>query len=186
MHLHNQTPGLDRARGNLTKRTLNGALDGSLSGRELGVTRQALGTFNESVAAAKSDGQVTRGERKALHAQRRQVSHLIHNLRHNELGHRAAGPCLPGAGGHGHVGNAGHSHSPCAGPATPPPCGTLPGHSHPLPCGGPVTPLPCNGGHGSNAWDGIGGMGPGGTPGFNFGGSGSALPPAINQVNIRF
>jgi hypothetical protein len=182
MHLHNKTPGLDRARGNLTNRTLKGALDGSLTGNELGVTRQALGTLNDSVAAAKSDGQVTRGERKSLHAQKRKVSKLIHKLRHNQLGSQvpqgpggagqvAQGPAGPAGHSHGYPGHShgypGHSHG------HPGHSHGYPGHSHGYPgsqmpsppaCGHGPVPSPC----GHNPAPPCGTMWPGGSPGFDF------------------
>lgn len=86
----NRTPGLDYASANFSRRNRNGILDGSLTTGEQGRVAEARADYNNSLAEAKSDGTVTRDERQELRGDRRQVSHLIYNLRHNQLGNMAS------------------------------------------------------------------------------------------------
>ena len=87
-----KTTGLDRSTANLNRRVAAGSGDGTLNQGELGMAGQAVNQFRENLSEAKSDGTVTRSERKALRAERRSVSNLIYQLRHNQFGGAAAPP----------------------------------------------------------------------------------------------
>ena len=150
-----KTHGLDRATFNMNRRLANGAGDGTLNQGELGVVGQAVNNFRSDLAQAKSDGQVTKAEKKALRAERRSVSNLIYQMRHNQFG---GGTSLPlGAGGPNGGGNR-------------PPCG----------CPGPNFggPTPAIGAPGPN----FGGLTPPlGAPGPNIGGPTPFNPgPPVN------
>lgn len=85
-----KTTGLDRSTFNLNRRLAAGSGDGTLNQGELGVTGQAVNQFRSHLSEAKADGTVTRSERKALRAERRSVSNLIYQMRHNQFGGGAA------------------------------------------------------------------------------------------------
>ena len=85
-----RTPGLDYGSANFSRRERNGSIDGSLTWQEQARVSSARGDYNLELAVAKMDGTVTRDERQDLRSERRQVSSLIRDLRHNQFGNMAS------------------------------------------------------------------------------------------------
>ena len=79
----NATPGIEKRLDNQEKRIEQGEKSGALTTREVGRLEKREAKTEADLAAAKSDGKVTKEERKDLHQELNHDSHAIHRQKHD-------------------------------------------------------------------------------------------------------
>ena len=77
------TPGIDKRLDNQEKRIEQGEKSGTLTPREAGRLESREAKTEADLAAAKSDGKVTKDERRDLHQELNHNSRAIHRQKHN-------------------------------------------------------------------------------------------------------
>ena len=79
----NATPGIDKRLDNQEKRIEQGEKSGTLTPREAGRLESREAKTEADLAAAKSDGKVTKDERRDLHQELNHNSRAIHRQKHD-------------------------------------------------------------------------------------------------------
>lgn len=77
------TPGIEKRLDNQERRIEQGEKSGALTTREAGRLEAREAKTEADLAAAKSDGKVTKAERKHLHHKLNRDSHAIHRQKHD-------------------------------------------------------------------------------------------------------
>lgn len=77
------TPNIDQRQANQNARIANGQASGTLSAREAARLNAGQAKVANMESAAKADGVVTKGERRAIKAEQKRQSKRIHRQKHD-------------------------------------------------------------------------------------------------------
>jgi hypothetical protein len=86
----NKTPGINERQMNQQKRIRQGVKSGQLTKKETRKLEKGEAKIQSDKLAAKSDGKVTKTERKKLHHELNRESKAIHNKKHNAVQQKAS------------------------------------------------------------------------------------------------